>query len=156
MTLMELTVGIAIIALVAVTAGSMFVAGMRSFQARHVGNVVMADLRFAMEVVASDLRAAMGPRLPTINNDGHISFMLPNDPAVWHYFLQGGVIFRGRGTSRAEESSPVASNVHSLGFVLDEHSPIIDITMVSITAVDGVTGSGLPLTLTTRVRRRNP
>jgi len=149
MTLMELTVGIAIIALVAVTAGSMFVAGMRSFQARHVGNVVMADLRFALDTMTSDLRAATAVSLssPTqirytsLGDAGALSrsYYFSNQ-TVWR--LQGGVV------------SSLAANVASLTFAIE--ATAIRITMTSVTSVDGVTGSGLPLTLTTRVTRRNP
>jgi len=150
MTLMELTVGIAIIALVAVTAGSMFVAGMRSFQARHVGNVVMADLRFAMEVVASDLRAAT--QISPLNSPGvsQIQFIRPSD-TVWRgYHISDRTLWLTQ-TSAAPHS--LAANVASLTFAIEPTA--ISITMTSVTSVDGVTGSGLPLTLTTRVMRRN-
>jgi len=153
---MELTVGIAIIALVAVTAGSMFVAGMRSFQARHVGNVVIADMRFAMEVMARDLRAATWFE---IVSPSEIDFTIPGSTAGTleprTFLLLNGVVSLETGPQHRRTSSPIAENVASLLFESVNSGRSIRITATSVSAVDSVTGSGLPLTMTTIVIRRN-
>jgi len=153
---MELTVGIAIVALVAVTAGSMFVAGVRSFEARHVGNMVMADLRFAMDIMASDLRAATWLDIESLTE---IDFTIPGSTASTSeprtFLLLNGVVSLETGPQQTRTSSPIAENVASLLFELGNSGRSIRITATSVSAVDGVTGSGLPLTMTTIIIRRN-
>jgi len=145
---MELLVAMAIVSIVAVSAGSMLVAGMRTFQARHVGNMVAADMRFAMELMARDLRAATDVSRPSASQ---IRFTSPGDAASLSrsFYLSTQTVTRLQGGV----ASPLAANVESLNFVLE--TTAIRITMTSVSSVDGVVGSGLPLTLTTRVMRRN-
>jgi len=149
---MELTVGIAIIALVAVTAGSMFVAGMRSFQARHVGNMVVSDMRFAMEVMARELRTARSVSYTFPNNTHDVTVLLPGDSDTQRrgFALRSGTIWH---VSPNISDSAIAANVRSLLFEISDHNIVI--TLTSVPAVDGIAGSGLPVTLKTRVVRRN-
>jgi len=145
---MELLVVMAIVSIVAVSAGSMLVAGMRTFQARHVGNMVVSDMRFAMEVMARDLRAATAVRRVS---PSHIEFTSPGDasPFSRSFHQSTSTIMRKQGTSL----SSLVDNVDLLTFAFD--TTTISIAIISVPAVDGIAGSGLPLTLTTRVMRRN-
>jgi len=145
---MELLVVMALVSIVAVSAGSMLVAGMRTFQARHVGNMVAADMRFAMDAMASDLRSATDVILPSASQ---IRFTNPGDAAS----LSRSFYLSTQTVTRLQSGivSPLAANIVSLTFALE--TTAIRITMTSVSSVDGVVGSGLPLTLTTRVMRRN-
>jgi len=144
MTLIELVVGLAIVVLVVGAVGTMFVAGVRSYQARHTGSMVQADLRFALDYVVRELRAASAV---TLNNPSDISYT--SSAGSHRIYLIGAEIMRLRGT----ELSSLTGHVQALVFT--EQSDIITITIISVTTVDNIVGSGLPLTLTTRVVRRN-
>jgi len=149
---MELLVVMAIVSIVAVSAGSMLVSGMRTFQARHVGNMVVADMRFAMEVMARDLRTARSVTLTSLDNTRDITFFLPGDSDTQPrgFDLRSGTIWR---VNPNVADSAIAANVHSLLFEISDRNIVI--TLTSVREVDGIAGSGLPLILTTRVMRRN-
>ncbi len=145
MTLIELVVGLAIAVLVLGAVGTMFGAGVRSYQARHTGSMVQAELRFALDYMARELRTATAI---TIISPTAISYTTVG--VAHQVYLLGNDIMRLRGS---ELPSPLAGHVASLLF--SEQAGTISITITSVTQVQGMVGTGMPLTMTTRVTRRN-
>lgn len=134
--------------LVAVIVASLFAQGMHTYSAGQAAGLVIADVRFAVEQIATRLREA-DPGSVTIAADGsRITFRVRGTPLTYHLY---------RPDIRLNDQ-PMASYVQSLRF---EHAitPTGEAVMITATTVSSVSGArpgtGLPFTFTTRAVLRN-
>ena len=143
-TLIEAIVVVGIIGVLAAVLSSFYIQAMHSYKTGYTTSVVQGDLRFAMNYMTRELRAASNPTINLAKN--RISFQ--DSSGTTRFFQQSGQ------TIQRHDNQPLCSYVQSLRFTLNEN--VLTIEIVSVNSLTGgAPQASLPLTISIRIVMRN-
>jgi Tfp pilus assembly protein FimT len=152
LTLIEMLVAVGTMGLVAVIVASLFAQGMHTYSAGQAAGLVIADMRFAVEQVATRLREARPGSVAVADAGRQITFQ------VWDRSISNWITltYRLSGQDIQLNSQPMATYVQTLQFALTDAGRAVTITATTVSSVPGARpGTGLPFTFTTRAVLRN-
>ena len=154
LTLIEMLVAVGTMGLVAVIVASLFAQGMHTYSAGQAAGLVIADVRFAVEQVATRLREARPGSVTVADAGRQITFQVWDRtllPPGWRTLT-----YRLSGNDIRLNDQPMVSYVQSLQFMLTDGGRAVTITVTTVSSVSGARpGTGLPFTFTTRAVLRN-
>lgn len=163
LTLIEMLVAVGTMGLVAVIVASLFAQAMHTYSAGQAAGLVISDVRFAVEQIATRLREA---------RPGTVVVVTVPEPRVTFHVWDRGInnwrshSYRLSGQSVQHATSippalpanfqPMADYVATLRFELTDGGRAVTITATTVSSVPGARpGTGLPFTFTTRAVLRN-
>jgi len=151
MTLIEITVSVALIVSVTVAALVLFMQGIQAHSDNQSSAVIVGDLRGAIERMSSTLRGAQVGSI-VVTMDGRQVTLQAWDNTINSFRTH---TFSLVGTQIVINGSVVAHHIQSLGFVLLDSGMSVSISATTLERVEGArTGGLLPVTLNTRVAVR--
>lgn len=149
-TLIEMIVAIGCLSLVAVVTAALFTEGMNTYSGGQTAGMVTSDLRFALNHMSTIIRQARKDSV-TINAAKNQVSLQVWDDGTSNY---KSYTYKQVGQDIRVNDQPVCSYVQTLRFDITGRE--VTITITSVSSVPGSRpGSGLPITLSTRVALRN-